>query len=648
MPADQSSPPRQVTVEQALNAAVGHHRAGRLAEAEEIYHQVLDEQPHNPVALHLLGMIAHQVGQFDIAEDLICQAVTFKPDFAEAHSNLGLVRQALGRTEDAIADYQTAISINPGFPEALGNLASALQDLGQFAEAVDCYEKLLALEPANVEAMGNLGVILHQMERLHESVDYFYRALEISPELAALHFALGNALKLLGRLDEAVDCYRRAISHEAVFPQANNGLAGALEIMGRLDDAVAVLTDALAIEPSDVRAETHGILGGVLIKLGRIDEAITELKAAVHLDPNYRDAHEALKKIYWDSEQRDSMDQSYFETCTAHPQSARCYCNLGAALIVSERPEEAREALETALRLDPVNGDAHNHLGRVYRELGRSGDAVTEHESAIEADGGNAIYYEEFARSLAASGDFEGALEKALQANELDNRRADILALVTISMHETGDSRIGDIVDYEKFVTTRLIDVPDGFSDLAEFNEALHAELAARHDDGPPPLGQTLRGGTQITEDLFAYPDGMVKLARDRIAAAIETYVGELEEDPGHPFLRNVPRNFRFTGAWSNIIYGQGRDISHVHNEGWLSGVYYILTPDLAEENWDKGEGCIQFGEPPPPFVSEKNRIRRSVRPEPGMAVFFPSYYWHGVRPFSEQGLRHTIAFDLI
>ena len=47
-------------------------------------------------------------------------------------------------------------------------------------------------------------------------------------------------------------------------------------------------------------------------------------------------------------------------------------------------------------------------------------------------------------------------------------------------------------------------------------------------------------------------------------------------------------------------------------------------------------------------FVSERNKTHRLIRPEPGTAVFFPSYYWHGVKPFSEEGVRHSISFDII
>ena len=36
------------------------------------------------------------------------------------------------------------------------------------------------------------------------------------------------------------------------------------------------------------------------------------------------------------------------------------------------------------------------------------------------------------------------------------------------------------------------------------------------------------------------------------------------------------------------------------------------------------------------------------VRPQAGMTAFFPSYYWHGVRPFTGNDTRHAVAFDII
>jgi hypothetical protein len=37
-----------------------------------------------------------------------------------------------------------------------------------------------------------------------------------------------------------------------------------------------------------------------------------------------------------------------------------------------------------------------------------------------------------------------------------------------------------------------------------------------------------------------------------------------------------------------------------------------------------------------------------SVRPELGLLVLFPSYFWHGTLPFHSEQPRLTVAFDVV
>ena len=101
-----------LTLRQTFDLALQHHRAGNLSKAKNIYQQILEREPNQPNALHLLGVIAYQGGENDIALDLIRKTLTLKPDFAEAHSNLGLALQELGQLGDALAQFQKAIDIN--------------------------------------------------------------------------------------------------------------------------------------------------------------------------------------------------------------------------------------------------------------------------------------------------------------------------------------------------------------------------------------------------------------------------------------------------------------------------------------------------------------------------------------------------------
>lgn len=159
-PASAPQMPHTQAISQALDVAVQHHSAGRLPEAEKIYRQILHSHPDQPVALHLLGVVAHQVGQHASAVELIGKAIEVMPDYVDAHYNLGNAFKELGRLEDSVASYQKAIAIKPDYAGAHCNMGVALQDLGRLDEAVASYQKAITLHPDYAQAHSNLDKAL--------------------------------------------------------------------------------------------------------------------------------------------------------------------------------------------------------------------------------------------------------------------------------------------------------------------------------------------------------------------------------------------------------------------------------------------------------------------------------------------------------
>ena len=72
---DISAASQPLTMQRALDLAVEHHKAWDLPRAENIYNQILESDPDQPQALHLLGVIAHQAGQNEKAIDFISKAI---------------------------------------------------------------------------------------------------------------------------------------------------------------------------------------------------------------------------------------------------------------------------------------------------------------------------------------------------------------------------------------------------------------------------------------------------------------------------------------------------------------------------------------------------------------------------------------------
>ena len=274
-------------IQESLNLAVQHHTQGRLPEAESLYQEILRIDANQPVALHLLGVLAHQVGNNEIAVDLIGKALAVSPDFAEAHSSLGNAFLALGRPDEAVASYLSALKTNPNYAEAHTNLGLALMDLGKREEAEASYLKALAIKPEFAQAHFNLGNVLLDLGRTDEAVASYQKALAIKPDYAETHSNLGAAFKELGMMDNARASYQDALTIKPDFAEAENNLGGAFHDMGKLEDAETCYRGALDKKPE--YAEAHYNLHALVLDPDDMMPSIQCMKKAIEYNPDNRD-----------------------------------------------------------------------------------------------------------------------------------------------------------------------------------------------------------------------------------------------------------------------------------------------------------------------------------------------------------------------
>ena len=247
-----------VTVQQAFALALEHHQAGRWADAEALYRQILAMQPRNSDTMHLLGVIAHQKGQNDSAMQLIGQAIALNPMDPGAHSNLGIVLQELGRLDEAISAFRRAVQLNPNQWEAHSNLGNVLRSRGDLDEAIGACRRALELNPGRPEAYNNLGNALGDKGLLDEAVAACQRAIELEPDYVEGLNNLGTALAEQRRLDEAVARYGRALQLQPGHAGARTNLGNVLKDQGRFDEALEAYRHVLRLKPE--AAEVHSNL----------------------------------------------------------------------------------------------------------------------------------------------------------------------------------------------------------------------------------------------------------------------------------------------------------------------------------------------------------------------------------------------------
>jgi predicted TPR repeat methyltransferase len=240
-------------IRQQFSAAIEHHRAGRLAEAERLYRALIAS--------------GHPI--------------------AEAHNNLGFLLHQRGDSAGALAEYRQAVAINPSDPGALNNLASTLRDLNDAEEAEACYRRALSIKPDHPEANNNLGMMLSDRGRHSEALEYYGKALAVVPAHAAALTNSGVALRRSGETDEAIALWRQTVSQRPDCVEAHVYLAETLADLGKLEEARwhALSADALKLPP---RPAVHYALGIALARCNMRDAATARLRQCAAGDPHDR------------------------------------------------------------------------------------------------------------------------------------------------------------------------------------------------------------------------------------------------------------------------------------------------------------------------------------------------------------------------
>jgi protein O-GlcNAc transferase len=338
-----------MTIEQALQAAVAHHRAGEMDQAEALYRQVLDRDPNQVDALHNLGLLLLATARADEAVDLLGRAVGAKPGLAILHGNLSRALLAVGQTDRAIASARRAVEIEPANPNAHFNLGNILRRSDQLEGAESAYRRVLEISPKHMAAMNNLGGILGRLGRHDEAIKVLSHAAEVDPKSAETHDNLGKALRDRRLLDEAIGAFRTAIALKPEFAEAHSNLSGVLNERGVFDLGVESAKRALSLRNDLAAAWTN--LGLAQTELGRLDEAEIALRRAVSLEG----------------------------------QSADGWYNLANLMFVAGRPDDAIDGFERAIALRPGFADAHNNLGRTLTGVGRLAEAIAHFDQALAA-----------------------------------------------------------------------------------------------------------------------------------------------------------------------------------------------------------------------------------------------------------------------
>lgn len=180
-------------------------------------------------------------------------------------------------------------------------------------------------------------------------------------------------------------------------------------------------------------------------------------------------------------------------------------------------------------------------------------------------------------------------------------------------------------------------------------SEALNAELgravlAREAEAAGKGVVRSNIGGWHSGHDLLDWGGGAIDTLHKRMLRMAADLTAATLRGP-----KELRMNF-LVEAWANVSRRGQYHRVHDHATSHWSGVYYVSTgqpdPDVPHN------GQLEFIDPrgsvgmlPPPQGSFESR--NAVDAEPGLMVMFPSWLRHQVHPFSGEGERISIAFNV-
>ena len=571
-----------------LREAYDAHQAGELDRAFNIYRRFLADNPGNPTALQLLGVLHSQRGDYPAAITLMRESLRMFPDQPEVFNNLGNAYSKYGRLGDAIECYIRALELFPEYAEAFRNMGLCHLKLERFDLAREAFRRGLEIQPDDAEMWLGLGNA-HRNESDYEgAMSHYEKALELSPDYAAAHHNIGLCKRMMMRADEAIDHYEKALSLGLNIGELQHNLGNA-------------------------RIDQRDVFG-----------AIDAYRKAIELDPGRIESHRNLNSLLWQQELSDDYLKSYEEALKLDPTATELRQAWAIALTQQDAFEDAARVLEEGLSHTPESSELVSLLAYSLEGQGRWDEALKVHESAIAMEDSVPNHQVSYARALLACQRPDEALvhaDTAVRNIPMDQRA---LAYLGLCWRLLGDERDAFLNDYENLVQSFELPVPEGYSTGAEFNERLRSVLDRMHIGKRHPPEQTLRGGSQTYGDLFELVEPEIRHLVASLRVRISEYIAAFPISPRHPLFSRRTRGFDFSASWSVRLARCGFHTMHTHPLGWISSAYYVNVPKEVSES-DAHGGGIKFGEPDID-LGAAGEARRIIQPSAGRLVLFPSY----------------------
>ena len=250
--------------------------------------------------------------------------------------------------------------------------------------------------------------------------------------------------------------------------------AWTLAAHGQSTQAIQLLKTLIASEPRNTDARL--LLGSLLMEAGDKSASIEQLKTAVQQRPRSVEAQNALGEAYYKFGEVSAAKSAFESALAVDPNYGVAQLNLGQLLVMQadldgaakhldraipllkqpddaananylrakiysaqNRPHDATQLLEAAVRLQPNFAEAWSELGQARKQLLDDAGALTAFEHAVSANPNDAVAQYRLGAEYLHQGKPRPAIDHLRQAYRLNSSDQSTLNALQMALRQSGD-----------------------------------------------------------------------------------------------------------------------------------------------------------------------------------------------------------------
>lgn len=395
------------------------------------YQQILKRNPRNAKAFYGLADAlirkareTGDAGYFNRAEAALKRSLEIAPNNAGAMRHLAYVFYSRHEFEPAALHARKAIEMDGRDGDAYGILGDALLEVGKYDDAKDAYQKMMRLEDSLYSRSRLAGLrSIHgdtagSIADLEQAIAAGRAAKQPAESIAWTEWQLGSDHFALGNLEDAEKYYRQSLQ---TYPNYYRPLAGLAQVRAgqkRYDEAIGLYQKAIAVLPMP---DYIAALGDLYGQTGQSEQARQQYELVEYIgrlnDLNRVLYNRELAYFYADHDIKLKEGLELSQRELDYRRDIYAYDVVAWNLYKNGRTEEARDAIEKALRLGTKDAKLFFHAAMIYNSL-KAKDKAKEY--LARALGTNPFFHPVFAETAART---LKQLEHDIEQTTIENER---------------------------------------------------------------------------------------------------------------------------------------------------------------------------------------------------------------------------------